>query len=62
MSDVEIGERAPIYYAERCPDDTGAWRVVGPNGLVAVYPAEADAQAKADLLNEAVAEEREDDA
>jgi hypothetical protein len=57
MKDVE--DRAPLYSIERCDE---GWRVMGPNGPVGVFPAESDAQAKADFLNEQVAEEREDDA
>ena len=56
------GNDAPLYYIERCEDASGRWRVVGPNGVVGTYPAEGEAQSKADRLNEDVAEERENDA
>jgi len=52
---------APPYFVERSDDGIQNWRVVGPNGLVGVYQTERDAQAKADFLNEQIAEEREDD-
>ena len=52
---------APLYRAERSADDSGRWRVVGPNGAVGVYRLESEAQAKADQLNEDVAEEQEND-
>lgn len=51
-------EAGPSYVVERSED---GWRVVGPNGLVGVYPSASEAQAKADLLNEQSAEEAEDD-
>ena len=62
LSDMRAGsgEDAPLYSVERSSD--GGWRIVGPNGVVDTYRAEAEAQSKADQLNENVAEEREDDA
>jgi hypothetical protein len=59
MGDVD--DDAPPYFVERGGDGPGSWRVIGPNGLVGVYPTASEAQAKADYLNEQVAEEREDD-
>ena len=53
---------APLYRIERAEDGSGPWRVVGPNGPVGVYPSAAEAQARADALNEDAAEETEDDA
>ena len=58
MPDDEIADRGPLYRVERTP---GSWRVIGPNGVVADFPGEAEAQAKADLLNEDAAEESEGD-
>jgi hypothetical protein len=58
----ENGDSAPLYTAERSDDGPESWRVVGPNGLVGVYQSASDAQARADYLNEQVAEETEDDA
>ena len=52
---------APLYAIEPCEDDAESWRVIGPNGVVGVYQTASDAQAKADYLNEQVAEESEDD-
>jgi hypothetical protein len=50
---------APLYSIEKVAE---GWRVCGPNGAAGVYEDERDAQARADFLNEQVAEEREDDA
>ncbi len=52
---------APLYYIEINDEPPKNWRVIGPNGLVGAYESESDAQARADLLNEQVAEETEDD-
>jgi hypothetical protein len=49
---------APLYSVHSSAD---GWRVIGPNGLAGTYRTEREAQAKADFLNEQVAEEREDD-
>ena len=54
-------EDASPYVVEPCNEDQGSWRVIGPNGLVGVYQTASEAQAKADFLNEQVAEEREGD-
>ena len=51
----------PLYTVERSDDGPETWRVVGPNGLVGVYASANEAQARADFLNEQVAEETEDD-
>jgi hypothetical protein len=59
MADMD-GE-GPIYFVEQDNDTPGAFRVMGPNGPVGAYPTAADAQAKADYLNEQIAEEMEDD-
>ena len=55
------GHEAPLYTVERINDGSEGWRVVGPNGLVGVYESASEAQAKADFLNEQIAEEAEDD-
>ncbi len=52
---------APLYYVERCAEGPNSWRVMGPNGAIGAYRNESEAQAKADQLNEEVAEEQEDD-
>ena len=57
----DIGDEAPLYAVERSDDGHETWRVAGPNGLVGVYASASEAQAKADFLNEQVAEETEDD-
>ena len=59
MGDTD--DDAPLYFVERGNDDPESWRVIGPNGLVGVYRTAREAQAKADFLNEQVAEQREDD-
>ena len=51
-----------LYSVERGEGDPEVWRVVGPNGVVAAYPTQSEAQARADQLNEDAAEEQEDDA
>jgi len=53
---------APLYRVEHSGDGLEGWRVVGPNGLAGVHASEGEAQARADFLNEQVAEETEDDA
>lgn len=60
MGDTD--DDAPVYSVERGDDGLEEWRVTGPNGLVGAYPTQSDAQAKADFLNEQIAEERENDA
>ena len=58
----ETGYEGPLYRVEQSQDGPEGWRVVGPNGLVGVYESATEAQARADDLNEQVAEETEDDA
>ena len=57
-----MSPESALYYVERCDDDLGSWRVVGPNGVVDTHRVESEAQSRADRLNEDVAEEQEDDA
>jgi hypothetical protein len=52
---------APLYYVKRNDDDPNCWSVIGPNGVVDTYRVEAEAQSRANQLNESVAEEQEDD-
>lgn len=54
-------EDASPYVVERPDAVSQGWRVVGPNGLVGMFATASQAQAKADSLNEQVAEEKEDD-
>jgi len=56
------GDEAPLYTVKRSDDNPARWLVVGPNGLVGVHESATEAQARADFLNEQVAEETEDDA
>ncbi len=58
---TDTGDQAPLYSVEPSQGEPGTWRVVGPNGAVGDYPTATDAQAKADLLNEQIAEETEGD-
>ena len=58
MADTQ--DETPLYIVE--PGGAEGWRVIGPNGLVGVYPSLSEAQARADFLNEQIAEETEDDA
>jgi hypothetical protein len=58
---ADTGDEAPLYTVERSDDGPEIWRVVGPNGLFGVYGSANDAQAKADFLNEQIAEATEDD-
>jgi hypothetical protein len=58
---ADMGDEAPLYTVERSDDGPETWRVVGPNGLVGVYGSASDAQAKADFLNEQIAEGTEND-
>jgi hypothetical protein len=51
----------PIYFVESSEDTPETWRVMGPHGPVSDYPTAAQAQARADYLNEQIAEEAEDD-
>jgi hypothetical protein len=57
----DMGDGAPLYAVESSDEGLQSWRVIGPNGLVGVYASASEAQAKADLLNEQVAEGTEDD-
>ncbi len=60
---MDYGENAgPLYFVERQPEGSAHWRVMGPNGVVGDFATVAGAQAKADDLNEQVAEALEDDA
>jgi len=58
---AETDDHAPLYFIEPSHEKPGTWRVAGPNGIVGEYGAAAEAQAKADLLNEQIAEETEND-
>jgi hypothetical protein len=58
---ADNADGGPLYFIEPIHEELETWRVVGPNGPVGDYRTEADAQAKADLLNEQVAEGTEDD-
>lgn len=59
---MEDQDLTPEYRVERSGQASANWRVIGPNGPVADYPTEQEAQMRADDLNEQVAEERENDA
>jgi hypothetical protein len=50
-----------LYSVEPSDDESGPWRLIGPNGLVGEYASEKEAQAKADFLNEQSAQGTEDD-
>lgn len=54
-------DRDALYSIEIDDERPQSWRVIGPNGLVGVYESESEAQARADFLNEQVAEETEGD-
>jgi hypothetical protein len=57
----ETRNEALLYTVERSDDGPETWRVVAPSGLVGAYASGNEAQARADFLNEQVAEETEDD-
>ena len=54
-------DEEPLYTVEHEDEGAESWHVVGPHGLVGVYGTAGEAQARADALNEQVAEAMEDD-